>query len=81
MVGDESVAHGSHGNEGEHAGRDSADPVTEVEETNSQTAKDDGEVEPRQESSLVCKEDLGLDSGGQSDSLTGSRLEQRCCGH
>lgn len=78
VVGDESVTHGGHGNQGEHACGDSTDLVTEVKKTNGQTAKDDGEVEPRQEGSLVSEEDLGLDSGGQSDSLTGSRLEQRC---
>lgn len=55
--------------------------VTEVEETNGETAEDDGEVQPREEgtpgcqlrygcsNSLIGEEHLGLNANGESDTL------------
>lgn len=40
------IEHSQHGNGRENGGRDLTDPVSEVEETNSETAEDDCEVEP-----------------------------------
>lgn len=46
VVGHQSVGHSGHSDEGEETGRDATNLVTEVEETDGKTAKDDGEVEP-----------------------------------
>jgi len=46
MVRDQGVYHGGHGDDGEEAGTDTANAVTEIEETDGQTAENDGEVEP-----------------------------------
>lgn len=81
MVSNQGVSHGGHSNQGEHASRDSTDLVTEVEKTNGETAKDDGEVEPRKEGSLVGEEDLGLNSSGKSNSLARGGLKQRSRRH
>jgi hypothetical protein len=69
VEGDECVDHSGHGDQGEQTSRDLADLVTEVEETDCETAQDDGEVEPTEESTLVGEEDLGLDTSGQGDAL------------
>ena len=44
MVSDESVNHDKHSNEAEHASRDFADLVTEIEQSDSETAEDDSEM-------------------------------------
>ena len=64
------INHGGHGDDGEQGGGDAANAVTEVQQTNGQAAQDDGEVQPREKGSLVGEEDLGLDTGGQSNPLT-----------
>ena len=46
VKGDQCIYHSSHCYQGEQAGGDTTDGVAKVEEANSQTAKDDGEVEP-----------------------------------
>lgn len=71
VVSDQSVQHGQHSNEGKQARADSADLVTEVQQTHTQGAQDHGEVQPRQEGSLVGEEHFGFHSGGQGDSLVG----------
>lgn len=43
---DQRIYHRSHGDEGEEAGRDATNGVTEVKEADGQTAEDDGEIEP-----------------------------------
>lgn len=69
VEGTEGVDHGRHGDDGKETGGDTTDAVTEVQETDGQTAQDDGEVEPGEEGPLVGEEDLGFDSGGQGDAL------------
>jgi len=69
VEGDQSVDHGGHGDQGEQTSRDLTDLVTEVEETDGETAQDDGKVKPTEESTLVGEEDLGLDTSGQGDAL------------
>ena len=69
MECNQGVNHRAHGDNGEKGGGDATDAVTEVEQANGQTAKNDGEVQPGEEGSLVCEEDLGLDTGGQGNSL------------
>lgn len=46
VEGAEGVDHGRHGDDGEETGGDTADAVTEVQETDGQAAQDDREVEP-----------------------------------
>lgn len=46
VVCHQGVQHGQHGDAGEEERRNEGDAVTEVEHTNGQGAKDDGEVEP-----------------------------------
>jgi hypothetical protein len=75
VEGDQSVDHGSHGDQGEETSRDLADLVTEVEETDGETAQDDGEVEPTEESTLVGEEDLWLDTSGQGNALAYEQIE------
>ena len=69
MKRDQGVDHGCHGDDGEEAGGDAANAVTEVEETDGQTAQDDGEVEPGKEGTLVGEEDFRFDARGESDAL------------
>jgi hypothetical protein len=70
MVCYQCVNHGQHSDAGEEERRDKGDSVTEVEHTNGKGAEDDGEVKPRQESSFVGEEDLGLNTSWQGDALT-----------
>lgn len=69
MEGEKGVYHSSHGDKGEETGGDLADLVAEVEQTNGETAQDDGEVEPAEKCTFVCEEDFGLDTGGQGNAL------------
>jgi hypothetical protein len=69
MESDEGVDHGTHGDEGEEAGRDAADSIAEVEEADGEASEDDGEVEPGDKGALVGEEDFGLHAGGESDAL------------
>lgn len=46
MERDQRIYHGSHGDEREERGRDSADAITKVEQADGEPAQDDGEVEP-----------------------------------
>ncbi|KAG7827885.1 hypothetical protein KL920_004135 [Ogataea angusta] len=77
MVSDKCVDHGAHGDQREQRGRNSPHFVTKVEKTNSQRSKNHGEVQPREECSLVGKKHLRLDPGGQSNSLAGSYVLAR----
>lgn len=63
------IYHGSHGHEGKQGGAYLAYAITEVEKTQSEAAKDDGEVEPWEECSLVREEDFRFDTGGEGDAL------------
>lgn len=75
VVGGEGVEHSSHGDKSEETSRDLTDPVAEVEETDGETAEDDGEVQPAEEGTLVGEEDLGLDARGEGNALA---CESRC---
>lgn len=70
VVCNERVGHGGHGDEGEESGRDTANAVTKVEQANGETAKNDGEIEPREEGSLVGEKDLGLNTSGECNTLS-----------
>ncbi len=60
MECDEGINHGGHGDQGEQAGRNAADGVAEVEQADSETAEDDGEVEIGEEGALIGEENFGL---------------------
>lgn len=61
----EGVYHSCHGDEREEGSRDAAHRITEIEEADGETAKNDGEVEPRKKCAFIGEEDLGLDAGGE----------------
>lgn len=63
------VDHRPHGDDGEQAGGDAPDAVSEVQQADGQTAQDDREVEPGEECALVGEEDFGLDSCGERDAF------------
>lgn len=71
VIGDQCVDHGQHGNECEQTSTDSSNQVTEVQQTHTQGAQNDGEVQPGKEGSLIGEEHFWLDSGRQGDSLVG----------
>lgn len=71
VVGDQRVDHRAHRKEREQRRGDPANLVAEVEQPNGKRAENDGEVQPREERSLVGKEHLRLDTGRQGNSLTG----------
>lgn len=77
MERDQGVDHGRHGDDGEQAGGDAADAVAEIQQTDGQAAQDDGEVEPREEGSLVGEEDFGLYAGGERDAFACVLLVRR----
>ena len=58
----ERVDHSRHGDGGEEEGADLADAIAEVEQSDREAAKQDGEVEPAEESALVGEEDFGLEA-------------------
>jgi len=64
------VDHRGHGDECKEACGDLADLVAKVQETDGETAEDDGKVEPGEEGSLVGEEDFGLDADGEGDAFT-----------
>lgn len=64
------VDHSPHSDEGEEPRRDTADGISKVEKTDSQSAEDDGEVEPGEEGALVGEEDFGFDACGEGDALS-----------
>ena len=63
------IQHSCHGDKCKEAGRNTADPVPEVEQTDGETAQDDGEVQPGEKSALVGEEDFWLDAGWEGDSF------------
>ena len=63
------IDHGRHCDNGKETGGYPAHAVAEVEETDSETAEDHGEVEPREKGSFVGEEDFGLDARGESYTL------------
>lgn len=65
----ERIHHSGHGDQCEETGADLANLVTEVQQTDCQTAEDDAEVEPGEECSFIGEEDFGLDSDGEGDPL------------
>jgi len=69
MEGEEGIQHRGHGNQSEQPGADLSDLVAEIEKADSETAEDDGEVEPGEEGALIGEEDFWLDTDGQGDAL------------
>jgi hypothetical protein len=69
VKGKQCVYHGSHGNDSEDASADLTDSIAKVEQTNGETAENDGEVEPAEKGTFIGKEDLGLDTGWKGNSL------------
>ncbi len=67
------VYHGHHGDAREEESRDEGGPVAKVEHADGEGAEDDGEVHPREEGALVGEKDLGLDAGGEGNSLAWQR--------
>ena len=63
------IQHSRHGNKCKKTGGDTADTVPEVEQTDGETAQDDGEVQPGEKSALVGEEDFWLDAGWEGDSF------------
>ena len=63
------VDHSAHGDDGEKSGGDATDAIAEIQKTNSETAEDDGKVEPGEEGTLIGEEDLWLDTGREGDAL------------
>ena len=63
------IQHSCHGDKCKEAGRNTADTVPEVEQTDGETAQDDGEVQPGEKSALVGEEDFWLDAGREGDSF------------
>lgn len=53
--------------------------VTEVQETDGETAEDDGKVQPGEEGSFVCEKDFRFDARGEGDAFCGSGLEEGLC--
>lgn len=72
---DQGIDHSGHGDQSEETSRDLADLVAKVEETDGETAQDDGEVQPTEKGTLVGEEDLGLNAGGQGDALACTQIE------
>lgn len=69
MEGDQGIDHGGHGDDGEEGSGDATDSVAEVEQAHRQTAENDGEVEPGEESPLIGKEDFRLNASREGDAL------------
>lgn len=69
MKGNQRINHGGHGDQGEKAGRDTADAVAKVQETDGEAAQDDSEVEPWEEGSFVGEEDFRLNASGERNTL------------
>ena len=64
------VDHAPHRYDCEETGADAGGGVgAKIEQTDGETAEDDGEVEPGEEGALVGDEDLGLDAGGEGDAF------------
>lgn len=63
------IYHSAHSNDSEQPSGDPTDTITKVQQTDCETAQDDGEVEPGEEGALVGKEDFGLDTGREGDAL------------
>ncbi|KAG9533319.1 hypothetical protein KCU93_g160, partial [Aureobasidium melanogenum] len=72
---DQGIDHSGHGNQSEETSGDLTDLVAKVEETDGETAQDDGEVQPTEKGTLVGEEDLGLNAGGQGDALACTQIE------
>lgn len=72
---DQGIDHSGHGNQSKEASRDLAHLVAEVEETDGETAENDGEVQPTEEGTLVGEEDLGLNASRQSNALACTQIE------
>ena len=69
VEGDDGVNHGRHCDDGEEGSGYATDSVAKIEQADSQTAEDDGEIQPREERSLVGEEDFGLNASGKGDAL------------
>jgi hypothetical protein len=76
VEGRQGIDHHHHGDECEHSGRDTTDPVSKVEEANGEGSEEDGKVEPREEGTFVGEEDLGLDSHGERNTFAWGGLEE-----
>ena len=78
MERDQCINHTPHRDDGEQRRSNQTRSVSaKVQEAYGKTAKDDGEIEPGEESAFVCEEDFWFDPGGQCDSFARSGLEQR----
>jgi hypothetical protein len=75
------VRHSHHSDDGEESGANLADLVAKVEEPDGQAAKDDGEVEPREEGALVGEENFGFDARGEGDALAWGWRVRRVLGY
>ena len=69
MIRKNGVNHSRHGDNGEKESGDESWPVAKVQHANCESSEDDGEVQPREERSLVGEEDFGFDTGGKSDTF------------
>jgi hypothetical protein len=78
VEGDDGVDHGAHGDDGEEGGGDATDAIAKVQQTNGETAEDDGEVQPREKGALVGEEDLWLDAGREGDALAWRCVVSQC---
>ena len=70
------IDHRSHCDEREQSSRDLAHTVAEVEQSDSEPAEDDREVQPTEERSLVREEDFRLHTRGQSNAFAWGRGEE-----
>ena len=77
MVRPQRIDHRYHRHRRENRCCDASNVVTEVEETDGQTAEDDGEIEPGEKGPLVSEEDFRLDSDGERDALLRGAGEER----
>ena len=57
----------------EEEGRDEGGAIAKVEHAQGQGPKHDGEVEPREECTLIGKENLGFNASGKSNTLAWRR--------
>lgn len=78
MESNERIDHTPHRDYREQPRTDQArSVVSEVQQTDGEAAKYDGEIEPGEESSFIGEKDFGLDAGGEGDSFARGGLEER----
>ena len=73
----ERIDHAPHRHDCEEPGADAGSGIrAKVEQTDGEAPEDDGEVEPGEKGTLIGEEDLGLDSGWESDAFARGGLEE-----